>query len=382
MPGYDIAGWRRRIPILRSAIPMNNCSQSPQTDETRAAAERYLDSWNMRGMDWEAWIGEVQLARAEFASLVGARTDEIAIFGSVSDATSAVASALSFESRPRVVVSGHEFPTVGQVWLAQERRGARVAWVRPRDGRIDPTAYDDAIDDTTAVVSASHAHYLDGSLQDLARICAVAHDRGALVFADAYQSAGAVPIDARALGIDFLASGNLKFLMGIPGIAFLYVRRERIETLHPTVTGWFGRADPFSFRVDRLDWSDTAARFDTGTPPIVSAYVARAGMRIINEIGPAAIRAWHMTLGQRLIDGGRTRGLTLIGPDDMHEKTATTAFAVDDSHAVEAAMRDRGIIASARGPAIRLAPHFYTTLADVDAALDVLASLSSPAGRR
>ena len=375
-PSYDIASWRAQIPLLTSLIPMNNCSQAPQTSATHAAAERYLDSWNQSGMDWDAWVEEVQLAKGEFALLINASPDEIAVFSSVSEATSAVASTIEFAGdRRKVVVTEAEFPTIGHVWLAQERRGARVDWVPVRNGIIAADAYDSVIDEHTAIVSACHGYYLNGFMQDLAHLCERAHGRGALLYVDAYQTLGSVPVDVGAIGVDFLAAGNLKYLMGIPGVAFLYVRRELIERLHPLMTGWFGRANPFAFEVRQLDWSTTASRFDSGTPPVINAYIARAGMAIINEIGVVDIRRWLEVLGQRLIDGGRERGLTLHGTSDMSRKTASTAFVVDDSHSVELLMRRRGIIPSARGPVIRLAPHFYNTVADVDTALDVLASV-------
>ena len=376
-PRYDLDACRKQIPLLASCIPMNNCSQAPQTDITRAAAERYLDSWNRTGMDWDAWMEEVRLAKQAFATLVNASADEIAVFSSVSEATSAVASALDFTGRRTVVVTEAEFPTIGHVWLAQERRGARVAWVPMRNGAIDPADYDPLLDRETAVVSACHGSYVNGFTQDLALLAARAHSHGALLYADAYQTLGTMPVDVKALGVDFLASGNLKFLMGVPGIAFLYVRRELIETLHPSVTGWFGRADPFAFRVKALDWAPSASRFDTGTPPVMNAYIARAGMEIVTDIGIDRIRAWHEVLARRLIDGGRARGLALHGTSDVSRKTATTAFVVDDSHAVEAAMRARGVLPSARGSVIRLAPHYYNSIADVDTALDVLAAVAA-----
>jgi selenocysteine lyase/cysteine desulfurase len=375
-PPYDLASLRRSIPILATMIPMNNCSQAPQTTTTRAAAERYLESWNTRGMDWDEWIAEVDAAKREFARLINASPDEIAVFSSVSEATSAVASALDFSrGRDTVVVTEAEFPTVGHVWLAQQPRGARLEWIPVCEGRIDAARYERAIDDRTAIVSACHGYYLNGFKQDLPQLVSAAHDRGALLYIDAYQTLGTVPVDVRALGLDFLAAGNLKFLMGIPGIAFLYVRRDLTVRFEPAVTGWFGRANPFAFDAKHLDWSPTASRFDTGTPPIMNAYVARAGMEMINAIGVGAIRSWLEVLGRRLIDGGRARGFTLLGTDDMSSKTATTAFVVDDSHAVEAKLRERGVIASARGPVIRLSPHFYSTIEDVDAALDALAAV-------
>ena len=355
---------------------MNNCSQAPQTESTRAAAERYLESWNARGMDWDAWIAEVALAKAEFATLVNASPEEIAVFSSVSEATSAVASALELSDRRRVVVTEAEFPTIGHVWLAQEPRGACVDWVPLREGRVDLADCERTLDDDTALLSATHGYYLNGATQDLSALSALAHERGALLYVDAYQTLGTTPVDVKALDVDFLASGTLKFLMGMPGIAFLYVRKELSDQLRPTVTGWFGRADPFAFRVKELDWSPGASRFDTGTPPIVNAYVARAGMQIINGIGVGRIRSWLEVLARRLLEGGRARGVVPQGPSNIARKTVTTAFAVGDAHAVELALRERGIIASARGPVIRLAPHFYSTIDDVDAALDALASLA------
>ena len=376
-PGYDIDAWRRRIPLLASCIPLNNCSQAPQTDLTRAAAEKYLESWNRTGMDWDAWMEEVRLAKVAFASLIGAAPDEIAVFSSVSEATSAVASALDFTGRKRrVVVSEMEFPTSGHVWLAQERRGAQVSWVAMRDGMIDESAYDVAIGNETKLVAVCSAYYMNGFIQDIGRIAARAHAAGALVFTDAYQALGAIPVNVRESGVDFLASGNLKYLMGVPGIGFLYVRPELIDTLHPTMTGWFGRANPFAFDVKRLDWSAGASRFDSGTPPVMNAYIARAGMELLASIGIDKIRVWHQVLSRRLCDGGRERGLTQHGTSDLARKTANTAFSVNDSHAIESAMRARGILPSARGPVIRLAPHFYNTTHDIDAALDLLAELT------
>jgi selenocysteine lyase/cysteine desulfurase len=376
----EYTGWRSRVPILSHYIPMNHCSQAPLTDATRAAAGRFLDSWNQRGMDWDAWMEEVALAKVEFARLINAGPGEIAVFSSVSEAASAVASVFDWTGdRTDAVVSEAEFPGVGQVWLAQVRRGARVRWARLDNGRLpDPDRYRMLIDERTAIVSACHAYYLDGSIHDLAAIAREAHDRGALLFADAYQTAGAWPVDVKALGVDFLAAGCLKFLMGTAGIAFLYVRPELIEALHPSVTGWFGRVEPFAFQVRQLDWSPTASRFDGGTPPVINAYIARAGMEIINQIGPDAVRAAHRRLGTRLIEGGRARGLALHGPADSDRKTVSTAFVVPDSAAVETALRRCGVLASARGPVIRLAPHFYTTDREVDQALDALAEILRP----
>jgi selenocysteine lyase/cysteine desulfurase len=373
-PDYDIDAVRRRIPALERVIPMNNCSQAPQTDATRGAAEAYLDSWGREVMDWDRWMAEVEAARASFARLIGASPEEIAIGTSVSQLTSSLASALAYDgARDTIVVSEGEFPTVGQVWRAQEKRGARLSWVPAREGVIPPEGYAGAMDERTLLVSACQAYYQSGFKQDLREIVAGARRVGALVYVDAYQSLGTEPMDVKALDLDLLSSGALKFLMGIPGIAFLYVKPSVAEALEPTVTGWFGRENPFSFDARDLSWARGARRFDTGTPPILEAYVARAGMDFLQELGMDAVGRWNLELSRALVEGGRERGLQLLGTPDPLQKAPTTAFRVSgDSHEVEAGLRAEGIVASARGPAIRLAPHFYSTLEDVEVALTAL----------
>ncbi len=374
-PSYDLGQVRAEIPILQTHVPLNNCSQAPQCLRTRAAAETYLASWNEAGMDWDTWIAETEAARGEFAALISVDPDDVAVATSVSQATASVASGLDYAGdRRRVVASGAEFPTVGHVWLAQERFGAQVEWVPVRDGRVELGDYEDAIDERTLIVSACRGYYQTGFKQDIGEIARIAHDAGALLYVDAYQTLGSEPFDAPASGADFVASGNLKFLMGIPGIAFLWVRPGLADGLRPAVTGWFGREDPYAFDATRLDWGKGARRLDLGTPPILEAYVARAGMRWLRELGLEAIGAWTSLLGQRCVDGALDRGLHVLGPTDSDRKAPTTAIICEQSHEVELALRSVNVIASARGPVVRLAPHFYNSVDDVDRALDALAA--------
>ncbi|MEO7964722.1 MAG: aminotransferase class V-fold PLP-dependent enzyme, partial [Gemmatimonadaceae bacterium] len=206
----------------------------------------------------------------------------------------------------------------------------------------------------------------------------LARERGALSYVDAYQSLGAVPIDVKALGVDMLASGTLKYLMGTPGVAYLYVRRPLIESLEPLITGWFGRANPFAFDPAGLDWSPNASRFDCGTPPLFSSYVSRAAIEWLHSFGHEAVHEWTQTLSRRLVEGAEARGLTIHGPALASPKTPSTAIVVDDAHAAEEAMRAKGFIVSGRGPAVRLAPHFYNTEDEIDAALDALVIVVRP----
>lgn len=375
--GYDIEAWRAEFPILKEAVHLANCSQSPQCDRTRAAAEAYLDSWGHMGMDWDRWVQEVNLAKAEFARIINADPEEVAVGTSVSEITSTIASALDFGGKRRkVVVTDVEFPTVGLVWLANEKYGAKVQFIPAKNGMIELDDYSRTVDKDTLITSFCDVYYYNGFKQDIAAITEMVHAQGSLAYLDAYQGIGTHPIDVKALDVDILSSGNLKYLLGIPGIAFVYVKKELIPYMRPAFTGWFGQENPFAFDIHHLDYASDARRFDNGTPPVLTSYIARAGMAIINEIGTEAIQAWTDRLSEHSLEGGRRRGFDIASPQDVRRKAPTTAFRVgSDSHAVEVALRERGIVASARGDVIRFAHHFFTKPEDLDYALDCLAEI-------
>lgn len=376
-PVYDLGAWRARVPLLGRAVPMNACSQGPLTDRAAEALSDFTESWRRSGMDWERWLDEVARARGLFADLIGAEPGEVALAGSVSSATNSVASALDFdEGRRTVAVTEAEFPSVAHCWLSRRRDGARIEWIPLRGGGIEPEAYERAVDQETLIVSACHAYYENGFTQNLGAVADRVHDAGALLYVDAYQSVGTRPIDVKEAGVDFLAAGCQKFLMGTSGIAFLYVAPRLVDRLEPRDTGWFGRSDPFAFDPRTLDWAPDASRFDVGTPPVPSAYVARAGMEVIAEVGTDAIRAWTRRLGRLMARGGRERGLELAGPADPERRNPTAAFRCPDgtdAADVGARLRERGVIAAPRGDVVRLTPHFYSSTGDVERALDALA---------
>ncbi|MGB9878974.1 MAG: aminotransferase class V-fold PLP-dependent enzyme, partial [Candidatus Pelagibacter ubique] len=189
------------------------------------------------------------------------------------------------------------------------------------------------------------------------------------------QSMGTVHIDVKKMKIDMLSSGNLKYLLGIPGIAFLYISKEVLPYLKPAVTGWFGQENPFSFQIRYLDYAGDARRFDTGTPPVLTSFAARAGMQIINEVGTQNIQERIEMLSKHTINGALERGLDLASPLDPKKKGSTTSIKVNDPHHVEELLKERKIIASARGNVIRIAPHFFTTKNDIDIVLDELKTI-------
>ena len=187
---------------------------------------------------------------------------------SVSAGVSALASGLRFDGeRDKVVVSNFEFPTIGQIWHAQERRGVRVEHVPAEaDGTIPLERFEEAIDEQTALVAVTHVCFRNGSRQDVEAIARLAHERGALVLVDAYQTVGSLPVDVRALDCDFLVAGVLKYLLGSAGLGFFFCRRELVQSIEPTATGWFADRDIFEMDIHDYSPAPTARRFEAGTP--------------------------------------------------------------------------------------------------------------------
>ncbi len=365
---------RHRFPILERLTYVNSCSQGALSDAVRAAYQDYLRDWDVEGAPWEYWVERAEAARAAFAALVAAEPDEVAVTTSLSAGVSALFSGLRFEGeRTTIVVSDFEFPTVGQIAHAQELRGRKVVHVpEAGDATIPLERFDAAIDERTALVCVTAVCYRNGSRLDLDGVVRLAHERGALVLVDAYQAAGAIPLDVRALDVDFLAAGTVKYLLGSAGLAFLYCRGDLIDRIRPTSTGWF--ADEDIFRMDIHDYSPspTARRFEFGTPPIPNIYAGLAGLGLVEEIGVAATEAHVRGLTAQLVEGVDELGGRVATPRDPERRGPLVAIASTDEHALVAALGEDGIVTSSRDGSLRVSFHGYNSSEDVEAVLAAL----------
>jgi selenocysteine lyase/cysteine desulfurase len=365
---------RHRFPVFERRVYINSCSQGALSDSVREAYRRYLDDWDEHGAPWEYWVGRLEAVRSMIAQLVNAHEDEIAVTTSVSAGVSALASGLGFgDGRDTVVVSDFEFPTIGQIWHAQERRGVRVVHVPAEaDGTIPLERFESAIDERTALVAVTHVCFRNGGRLDVAGVSRLAHERGALCLVDAYQTVGSLPLDVRALGCDFLAAGVLKYLLGSAGLGFLYCRRELIERIEPTATGWF--ADREIFEMDIHDYSPapSARRFEAGTPPVPSMYAAIAGLELMEEIGIPETQAHVRELNAILRDGLDELGAQVVTPREPERSGALVCVRSGDVNGLVAALSNEGIVTSARDENLRISAHCYNTAEDVEAVLAAL----------
>ena len=365
-------GVRHRFPVFDHLTYVNSCSQGALSDAVRAAYEDYLDGLEREGSLWAHWVERLERVRVATAAVLGAAPAEIAVTTSASAGLSSLASAIDFTSgRHKVVTTSLEFPTAGQIWHAQERRGAEVVHVTEDDDHTIPLErFAAEIDDETAIVSLTHVCYRNGARTDVESVAALAHERGALVLLDAYQSVGALPIDVGALDVDFVIGGMLKYLLSSPGVAFLYAREGAAAGLVPTSTGWFAARDIFAMRIDGYDPAPEARRFEAGTPPVPSLYAAAAGIELMLDIGVEATQAHVEGLTTQLREGVAELGGRVVTPADWHGPML--AVASTDEHAHVAALEERHVVTSCRDGNVRISPHCYNDPADMERVLAAL----------
>jgi selenocysteine lyase/cysteine desulfurase len=365
------AKCRHRFPIFEKRVYVNSCSQGALSDHVRDAYDAYLRDWDDKGAPWDYWVERTEAARAAFARLINAEPDEIAVTTSLSAGVAALASGLRYAGPlHKVVLTDWEFPTIGQIWHAQEARGAHVVHVHEDDsGQIQPRSFRAAIDEETKLVSVTHVCYRNGAKLDVESVVRLAHEHDVPVLLDAYQTIGSMPIDVRALGVDFLACGTLKYLLGSAGLGFLYARRELWESSWPTATGWF--ADEDIFKMDIHDYSPArnARRFQSGTPPVPSIYAGIAGIELMQEIGIAETQKHVRRLTELLIEGVDDLGGTVVTPRDPNRRGALICIRSTDAARLVSELDAEGIDTSSRDGNLRVSPHAYNTPEDIKAVL-------------
>jgi selenocysteine lyase/cysteine desulfurase len=365
-----VAAIRSKFPVFKQKIYLNSCSQGALSERVEAGFLEYLHSWREQGSPWELWVEHYQAARGLFARFIGAEPDEVALVASASAGVSSIASALSFRQRRKVVLGEFEFPTMGHIWLAQRQGGAEVVFVEAADDRLTVEGYDALIDQNTLIVPLTHICFMNGFRMPVAEIIEMAHRRGALVLLDDYQDCGTRPIDVKAMDLDVYVSGTLKYLLGPPGLAFMYVRRSLASSLVPSVTGWFGQANPFAFDVKLFDPAPGTRRFESGTPPIPSIYGASEGVRLLEEIGMQTVATQVATMTRALLDGTRELGIRTKTPSDSEGPLVVLQSKEADTLVQKFAARN--VVVSSRYDGLRISFHVYNTLDDVHAVLQVL----------
>lgn len=365
--------FRAEFPILESTTYLVSNSLGAMPRGVSARLSEYAEQWASRGVRaWaEGWWSMPVSVGDEIAPLIGAGAGEVAMVPTVTQAQAQVLSALDYGERDTIVMTELDFPSVRYVYdeLAS-RLGARIVVVPSDDGvRVDEEQLIAAIDERTRLVAISHVLFRSAYVMDVARIAAHARAMGALVSLDAYHSVGVLPVDVAALGIDFLTGGVLKWLCGGPGGCFLWARPGMSASVAPALTGWQAHRHPFAFERE-MEYADGAWRWLGGTPVIPALFAATEGPRLLRQAGIAAVRAKSLRQTEHLIALADARGFPVAVAREPSRRGGTVAFDVPHAREVARALLARGVIVDYRpGAGIRVAPHFYTSDDELDAAV-------------
>jgi kynureninase len=382
-PSTDpLLAWRKEFPILEETTYLISHSLGAMPRRAQAALKQFAETWAARGVRaWEEGWWEMPITSGDLiGSIIGAGPGEVVMHQNVSVCQWVVSSCFDWKGpRNKIVSEGLNFPSNDYIYHALERYGARVCHVPSPDGMtLDLEPLLAAIDEQTQLVSVSHVSFRSSFVQDLAAIIRRAHEVGALVIADLYQSAGILPINVHALEVDFATGGSVKWLCGGPGAAYLYVRPGLRTKLQPAATGWMAHRRPFEFEDGPIDLAPDAFRFLSGTPNVPALYSARSGYEIVNEIGVDAIRAKSLRQTERLIALADDAGVAVRSCRDPRSRGGVVVLDVPNGQAVTHELVRRNVLVDYRPNAgIRISPHFYTADEEIDRAIEEVKSLVS-----
>ena len=370
----ELSDYRGRFPILAETTYLINHSLGAMPAAAEERVLEYAHVWKTRGIRaWgEGWWEMALTVGDQIGRLIGAPPGTVSMHQNVTIAEAVVLSCFRFDRpRRRIVYEEGNFPSVRYLYQAQaERGGADIVVAADDEGVVE------AIDDRTLLVPVTHVLYKTGEIQDVEAIVERAHDHGALVVLDAYQSVGTVPLDVTALGVDFAVGGSVKWLCGGPGAGWLYVRPDLASVLEPGLTGWQAHARPFDFEPEQ-DYADGAARFLTGTPNVPALYAATAGYDVIEEVGIDRIRERSVEQTTLLIELLEEAGFPVGSPSDPARRGGTVVVRPPNFERVDAELAARGILCDHRPDVgLRLGPHFFNTDDELRHTVEQIAELA------
>lgn len=389
MTERSLASYRTEFPILAHTTYLVSHSLGAMPRAVHDDVRAFCEAWATRGVRaWhEGWWDMGRETGDLLAPILGVAPGTVSMHQNVAVALGIILSACDFSgTRNRIIVSDVEFPSNLYLFENWRKYGAEVVVVESSDGIHPATeALLEAIDERTALVPFSYVLFRSSAIQDARAIIDKAHRVGARVVADTYQAAGTIPLTLGALEADFAVGGSVKWLCGGPGAGYLYVRPDLIPRLEPALVGWAAHRRPFDFAVGPIEYADGLERFQSGTPNVPTFYTARAGYRLVHEVGLARIRAHSLALTRRVMDHADARGWRVRTPRADAARGGTVTIDLPNGESIARALIAREVIVDYRpGAGIRVAPHYYTSGDEIELALGVLdelvAAMPPPAG--
>lgn len=368
----DFEAIRHEFPILERKTYLNSCSLGALSKRSEGYLADFVDRWHDMGASawYSHWLGRAEELRGRVSTFLGATPHELALLPSTSASLAAITESVEPDGRNRVVCTELDFPTLAYQWAVKPE--IEVVVLRSPDGiRIDPEQFAEVVDERTLFLATSHVFFATGYEQDLSALSSIAEKAGAYSLIDGYQGAGQTQLSLPETGIDFYTTGPLKWLLGGPGLAYLYVRDALVEKLEPRLTSWFATKRQFDFDLQGFEYRDDARRFELGTPSLPTIHTALGGQEIIDEIGMRTILKRNHMLTEHLIGVAEAAGMSLTIADDEH-RTFIVMIQHDDPSGAVKHLAAHDVIVDYRPGHIRVSPHFYNTTEELDLCVETL----------
>jgi selenocysteine lyase/cysteine desulfurase len=378
LPPISTINLAAEFPVLGKMDYLNHAGCSPMCARVASVLHECIDRATAGDLANNRWYLDVLAAKSVLADLVNARgKHEIAFMPNTVTGLTMLAEGLNWGKGDRVVITDVEYPANRYPWTALRRRGVEVVEAKQGpDHRIDIDDVIKLINDRTRVVAVSHVQFGSGYRIDLKPIADEVHAAGGLLCVDAIQSAGVVPIDVQAMGVDFLAAGSHKWLLGAEGAGFVYCDEDLCQQLQPPIAGVLGRINALDYGNYDERWLPDARRFETGTMSVLALRALRASVQLLLEVGLDTVWSRIDALCQHLRGRLTEKGYTIVSPPGPSERSGIVAFdwpdRQDEHDQVVKALAEKKIVIANRMGHLRITPHFYNSIEQLDRAVDAL----------
>jgi len=363
----ELSEIRSEFPILENKTYLNSCSLGALSQSSMTHLKEFQEVWNDRGASawYSTWGNVIEELRKRVSAFLSIQPQELALLPSTSTALSVIAECFDYKNRNKIICTDLDFPTLAFQWAVKPE--IELVVLPTIDGiHIDPQQFAEAVDEKTAFIATSHVFYTTGYIQDLEVLGNIAHEAGAFLLIDGYQAPGQIPVNLSKSSADFYTAGSLKWLCGGPGLSYLYVRNQLIEKMQPRITSWFAARNQFDFRMDTFEPHKDSRRFEMGTPALPTIYSALGGQKCIDEIGITRIHRWNTQLTEYLIDRLREKGLQLTVADNPSDRSGIVMIQSDNPETIVEDLHKKDVILDSRPGHVRVSPHFYNSLEDID----------------
>jgi selenocysteine lyase/cysteine desulfurase len=368
----DWQHWRAEFPSTVDQVHMNHAGLSPLPRRVAAEIRAFADEAERApSRVYAAWTGRVDATRAAIARLIGGAADDIAFVQNTAAGLSMVAAGLTWQAGDNVVALADEYPSNVYPWWGLARFGVETRMVPRPHLRFGVDEIAAGVDARTRVVAVSAVDWQSGFRADLAALGEYCRSRDILLVVDGIQAVGALAVDVAACGVDFLAAGGHKWLLAPEGCGFLYVAPRARERIAPVLLGWKSVADADTYLPYHFDLRRDAAKLEPGTQMHLGVRALGAAVDLLLEIGPAAVEARVLAITDRLADGLRALGATILSPRGAGTSSAILTIALGDPAALHARLTEDGIVTRQRMGGVRLSPHFYADDSDIERVLAV-----------